>query len=84
MDLCLIKEKKFPRTTADQRIPHKVTPLRAAPYFRPDSVHDSLSRDPLAGSHPGSIAVVLLDLKLAAATIAVAELEFAEAKREAL
>ena len=37
------------RTTAGKRIPHKGTPLRAAPYFRPDPVHGFLSRDPLAG-----------------------------------
>ena len=37
-------------TAAGERTPHKSTPLRAAPYFRPDPIHGSPSRSPLANS----------------------------------
>ena len=35
------------RTDVDERTPHKSTPLRAAPCFRPDPVRGSPSRSPL-------------------------------------
>ena len=37
-----------------QRTPHKSTPLRAAPYFRPDPVGGSPSRSPLTNSQATS------------------------------
>ena len=36
--------------TVPERTPHKSTPLRAAPYFRPDPIHGSPSRSPLRNS----------------------------------
>ena len=37
----------YEKKSADERAPHKSTPLRAAPYFRPDPLHGSPSRSSL-------------------------------------
>ena len=39
---------EWEKRAAGERAPHKSTPLRAAPYFRPDPIRGSPSRSPLA------------------------------------